>query len=162
MAKAAAPKDDGGTVLGEWMGKPIIGSTAKFTNLGDGLSKSHSIEGGIEEQGTLVTHVVRSKVGPHKLSLSEDEASYEVGHTFVGALVARIDDDLVAAALNAMELRIKQKEDEEAKQPTMPGVDEAAREAKDESASARLHSVENPADAEPYFDVEAPQPVSTG
>lgn len=122
-------------VLGEWMGKPIIGSSGKFTSLGDGLSKAMAIEGGIDEQGDIVTFVVMCRVGPHTLALSEDEESYAIIHKYIGGTVARIDIDLVREVLVAMEARIKAKEDEEAKAGTLDGVDDAATEAASTTAN---------------------------
>lgn len=117
-------------ILGEYRGKPIHSASARFRKMGDGLAKAMEIEGAIDEPGTLVTFVIRTRVGPHKLILSEDEEYYDIDIDYLGGTVARIDDDIVAESLNTMERRIKAKEDAEREAKTgehsMPGVKEAA------------------------------------
>lgn len=155
MAKTAT-KNPETKVLGEYRGAPITSATGKFTNLGDGLSKSMEIEGGIDEQNELVTFVVRCAVSNHNLTKDEDTGENALEHTYKGLLVARIDDDLVAFALNSMEQRIKERADALNAQPTMPGVDEAATAAKTATSRGKggLKSVP---DDEEHFDIEAPE-----
>lgn len=156
MAKAAQKVDAAPEQLGEYRGKPIVATSGKFTNLGDGLSKAMEIEGGIDEQGELVTFVVRCMVGPHTLDLMEDGDAYLLVHKYVGGTVAKIDDDIVAAALNTMEARIKQAADERSKQITMPGVDEAA----DAARGPQLSSVKGDAAGE-YHDTDGDEPKAS-
>jgi hypothetical protein len=111
------------TKFGNYRGKPITDTTGKFTNLGDGLSKAKEIEGGVDEPGALVTFVVRCRVGTHTLELQEDGKSYTLSHKYIGGTVARIDDDIVAEALDAMEARIQEQLDTQSGEQTMPGMD---------------------------------------
>lgn len=113
--------------FGSYRRKPVRAVTGRFKDLGDGLSKSMEIEGEPHEPGTWITHVVRSRVGPHKMILEDDGKGFVLEETYLGRTVIVIDDDLVAAPLNAMEFRIKEREDAAKGAPTLAGVDEAAK-----------------------------------
>lgn len=161
-------------ILGFYRDKPIIDTDGKFTSMGDGLSSAMKIEGGIDEPGTIVTFVVACRVGPHTLSLTDDEESWILTHKYIGGTVAKVDYDLVKEVLLTMERRQKEKADAEAKTPSLRGVDDAADQAKAEATEPdgrKVPESSNPefvgpgdaADAEGYVDLEknpdAPNPL---
>jgi hypothetical protein len=133
------PADAAPTTFGTYRKKPIVEVDGKFTNLGDGLSKSKHIEGGLDELGELVTFVIRTRVGKHSYELTEDGKAYRLTGTYIGGTVARIDDDLVAGALNTMEARIQEEADRLSGENTLPGMDQATG-----RKGARLKAVEDP------------------
>lgn len=114
-------------VLGEWRGKPIIGKTAKFTKMGDGLSSLVSLDGEIDEQGERVAFVIIVNVGSQTLDLSEDGEYYEYAQKYEGtASVSRVDLAVAQPLVDDTARKITEAEEARAGQAPMAAGDGSA------------------------------------
>ncbi len=128
MSKALS----GSSNLGEYRGRPVVRSTVKITNAGDGLSKAMKIEPRVFDSGDEVVVVLRGTVLDHthkpgtdggKDGVDSDE--YSLVQTIRAHTATFLDAEVADAALDDMADRIRQAEEEEKGIMRLPDGDEA-------------------------------------